>query len=640
MNYWFIGLLVAFLPVFIFSVLGGMVSRRNVYSTVIAGSFFGAAYYFLWVLIAWKTADGFYGPLPYFGSLFLAIVLGGTIATISESGGKGSAAPAVIGAIFILLPAVVVTCQGTDMVSSQEKLALAGKIEIIDDSNSAMTPVDTAHISLVDEGMAKVAAQNALSKIHLEDGAIAGSRYSIGHGTKVFADGQLWWVFPLEFQGWLKWRVNPEVPGYLRVSAEDPFAEPQPVLKDKTGEKLHIKYLGTACWGYQLERHLRYNGYMNKYLLDYTFEPDDNWKPFYTVTVAERTIGFEGLKVLGVAVVDVQTGKIEFQEIGKIAPWIDRVVPLYVIDYNLKNWGMYSNATWWYNLLHKDKSQAPTPGWFMTYDPEHGAQWFSGFTSLNSDDHAMTGFTVTNARDGVTRFFRASGLTEQKSYDAANSLWSNFAGVEPCEMVPYNIEGVQTYVIPMKYQGQFRGVSLVALNNVNIKASGNTFDQAFASYRAVRAATAEGRIAPDGGAATVSESRGTIDRVGMPVASGNMVIFYFTMRDIAKRFQVTDSVSSPGAVLMRSGDQAVCRYTSGHAATISCDSLEIIGLNFSDDNPAQVRLNANQAQVKQEEKRVDTDQTRDQLLNSDRLKKVDPQALQQFLNSQQSQGGK
>jgi len=98
-----------------------------------------------------------------------------------------------------------------------------------------------------------------------------------------------------------------------------------------------------------------------------------------------------------------------------------------VIDENSKKWGEYIRSGWWYNLWHKDKSQQPTPGWFLTYNHGDGTcKWFSGFTSVNAKDQALTGFILVDGRNGKASFYTASGVNEQIAESTAASLWQNF----------------------------------------------------------------------------------------------------------------------------------------------------------------------------------------------------------------------
>jgi hypothetical protein len=636
MLYWILGL-IAFGSVLLPNMITPLFTRQKQKITV---RLFMASivYGLVWVFLNWKSAAGFYAPTPYLGTVFFGFVINAIINWGADNDNE-VAVRIILAAMLPIIMLSVSIFGGSDMWgNAPDKAKLIGDVKITKDLNKAMNVADTAHICLVDEEMARVAAQNALSKFRVADGAVPGSRYKIGKPTKQFIDGELWWIFPVEFQGWLKWRKDKQVPGYLRVSAQNPYAEGEAVQFNKQGEEIHLKYLNSACWEYVAERHLRYDGYMYEYLLDWTFEPDDNWNPFYTVTVAERTFGYGGLKITGIITLDLQTGEHEFYEIDKdpMPEWIDRTVPLEIIDYNIKKWGKYRLEGWWYNFWHNDKAQKPTKGWYLTYDPKFGAQWFSGFTSMSDQDQALTGFTLTNARTMQTVFCEVNGVTEDKAYDTARSLWSNYDGYKPSyDMVPYNIDGILTYVIPMKYEGQFKGVSLVALQNVNINGMGADLNEALSNYRRNRIKAASNQIAPAGGSLKFVKIKGVIDRIGGPVVEGKNTFFPFTIKGVLKRFHVPDSLETAEAVFMKPGDEVTITYIQTGEPIITCETFDLSSIMFSDENPAQARLIKNQQQVEKETGRIRKIDERQRLLKSDRLKEVDPEKLQQFLESQQ-----
>lgn len=575
MSYFEIGMAVAFGSLFFMALLGALIAREKI-GRIISWSLFASIIYGLLLgLIYWFDARGFYGPAPFILSVFIGAGIAAAIAGGISGRGKTTIPATILGGGYVMVGLCIMIFAQSDMINAKEKAKLIGKVEIITDLNEIITPADPAHICLVSESIAKVKAQNALSKFKVVGGVVPGSRYEIGHPTKQFVDDQLWWIFPLEFQGWLKWRQNKEVPGYLRVSAENPFDEGQAVQVDRQGNEIHIQYLNSACFATRAERHLRYNGYMGKILTDWTFEIDDNWRPYYTVSIVERNFGFSGYRVTGIALLDVQTGKAEEYAIDKLPKWIDRAIPLNVIDYNIKKWGLYSIEGWWYTLWHDDKSQAPTPGWFLTYDTKGVCQWFSGFTSTNKKDSALTGFVTVDSHTGAVRFNKATGVTEDVAFQTAKSLWNNFRDYEPTELTPYNIYGILSYVIPIEYEGQFKGVSLVSLNNFCIKAKGDTFEEAASNYRVSKTQSGSDRLTPSGGEQKIVKLTGVISRVGMPMMQGKDQVFVLTLTDIKKVFQTVYTYSSPKVPLMKTGDTVTITYRETLEPVVTCLTFDI-----------------------------------------------------------------
>jgi hypothetical protein len=120
----------------------------------------------------------------------------------------------------------------------------------------------------------------------------------------------------------------------------------------------------------------------------------------------------------------------------------------------------------------------------------------------------------------------------------------------------------------------------------------------------------------------------------MPVIIDQQQYFFFTVKNIDKSFEIPYSSSSLAVPYLKSGKQVRVTYTETEEPVIICDELEIIGLKFSDKNPTQARYLSNQEIVKKEVGRVEKIQQTQELINSDQMKNVDPEALKEFLKQQ------
>lgn len=633
--YYLISLLVAFGSIFLPSLIGALIAGENKKTPILMGFSVSLVYSSLLYWIHWSNVTGIYGPAPLFVSVLFGAIIGAIIGGTFSGSAKGAIPGIVVAAGYFIYTAIFVWIfNQSDMFHASEKAALL-KVKASTEVSEMLEPTDPAFICLVADTTAKIKANAALSKFKVAGDVVPGSRYDIGEPTKQYVDGQLWWVFPLEFKGYFKWKQDKQVPGYLRVSAQDPYQDAQVVQYNKNGEEIHIKYLNSACYEYRADRYLRYNGFMGKILHDWTFEVDDNWNPYYTVSVVERTTGYSGYKTVGVVVLNLQSGEKKYYPNNEAPNWVDRIQPLYVVDYQTKKWGEYAHAGWWYNVWHNDKSQEPTPGWYLTYDTKGNCHWFSGFTSPNKKDQALTGIILVNSRTGEAVFYKTSGVTEQLSYKTAQSLWSNFRGYEPVEMVPYNIYGQLTYVIPTIFQGQFKGVSLVSLNNLDINSRGNTLEEALSNYRAMLAKAPGAAFAPAGGVLQTVTLDGRVSLAGQAMLQGQQQIFPFILVGVPKIFQTVYSYESPEAPFVAVGQNVRITYLETNEKVITCQTFDIKAITLSDQSPAQARYLEKKSEAKQEFDRVGTEERRDIILQSDRLKKADPKELEQFLKQQE-----
>lgn len=640
MNYPLIAFLVSFVTVFVMPMIGTVISKNSDGKATAINCFIASLVYFviLWIWL-WGESGGFYGPTPYFFPISIGLIIGAVVAGLTNNDFALPSITPVILVIIYIVAAGGVSFFSTDMFKANDKMRLIGDVKIIEDVSSTLQPADPAHICLVSDTMAENNVHAALSQFKVKDNVIAGSRYAIGRGVKQFVDGQLWWIFPVEFQDdYFKWKQDKQVPGFLRVSAEDPQANPQAVQYNKQGEEIHIKYLNSACYEYQAERYLRHQGYFTSILDEFTFEVDDNWNPYYVVSVIERTTGYGGYRYQGIVLMDLQTGKNEFitKEDLDLNPkwhWIDRGAPTDVLKYQVGKWGEYANSTWGYNFWHNDKSQQSGGDWYLVYSGNR-CYFLTDMTSKNKDN-ALTGFMISEGASGKTIFYKAVGVTAKNASLAALALWGNYPGTSVAELVPYNIDGHMTYVAPMIKNKQYMGVSLVCMYDKNICAMGTTFDRALAKYRMSIDNAGHNRTVPNGGEETKKlEIVGEIGEVGMPVIIDQQQYFFFTIKNIDKSFEIPYSNSSLAVPYLKSGKQVRLTYTETNEPVIICDELEIVGLNFSDKNPAQARYLSNQELVKKEVGRVDKIQQTQELINSDQMKSVDPAALKEFLKSQ------
>jgi len=529
-----------------------------------------------WTYSNWKWSVFIYWPLP--GSVIFDVIVGCIVSFIISFVFKHFRDRDLklrIAALFLLSSVVILIIiplvSGSSVLNSKAKADLISDVKVVDSADSLIIPADNKHICLVPENIATVSAQGALSNIILSDGAVAGSRYDIGSPTKQLVNGEFWWIFPLEFSGYSKWNQDNQVPGYIKVSAEDPLLSPQAVQLDANNQEIHIKYLNSACFEYNARRYLHNNGYMFNFLSDWTFEVDDQWRPYYSITISERKFGFDGCVTKGVVLLDVQTGDLNYYDLSEVPSWVDRVMPETTVSYNAYNWGLYGNESYNYVFWNKDKSQQPSSSWYLTYSGDD-CQWFSGFTSYSSDS-ALTGIMTVDARSGSASFFKTNGVTEDIANQTATGLWSDF-GYESNELIVYNIYGKLTYVIPMSYNDQFVGVSLICLDNINIKAKGKTLDEALKNYKAAFSSSGV-----DVSPTTQSNDVVVIDVVERVGAMNGSGLVYFKLNNIGRVFQVSLDIS-PEVALMQVGDQISVTYSDTNETILPVKSFDNLNITL------------------------------------------------------------
>ena len=635
------GILIGLLPVLGFTFIGTLVRKQksNITMNMVIALIVGIVWGIIVWLVRWDDASPIYGPAPVFGWLMVSSLVGGIIGAIDfDDDGEflfSGFAPGFFTFLVMLVWIIILGFRSSDMINGTDKARILSvttqHINQID-----LEPADPKHICLVDHNMAALKAAQAMTKMKTSDNAIVSSRYNLGTATKQFVDNSLWWVFPLEFKGYWQWSSTATIPGFIRVSAEDPFTEAQAVQFDKQGKEIGIRYLNSACFHQFGERYLREHGYSLSCLDDFTFEVDDNWKPYYTVSNIEWTIGFGGEKVKSVIIFDLQSGEIQECPISDIPvkyPWLDRAIPEDILDKQCKSWGLYNRVGWTFTSYEDGKRQKPTDGWYLTYDKQK-CYWLTGWTSLNNKTSDLVGLSVTDAQTGKTTYYPMQGFTEDVAHTVAKALWNQFPTYEPTECVLYNIYGMMTYVLPMKAGNSFQGVSLVSMENKDIKAKGTNMQEALSNYRISMATINKNVEVPSSGQQQTRQIKGVIEYVGMATMMGTTQVFPFTLKGVKKIFNATYSFDTPKVPFMKVGTEVIITYADTQESIITVNNFDIPEIKISSENPNQASWVENQKVVKSETDRVDNIQGNKALMENEDLSKINPDSLRKFIKQQ------
>ena len=631
-----LGLLIGFASIFVPTLIGALISRENLAKTLIIGGLASVAYGLIIWWISWAAAVCIYGPTPLFGWIIIGAVISAIIAGTSEEKGR-AALPGItitiLGIIYIVFFAWI---PGWDMKSWDKKAKLI-TVEEKPLVGHVLELADNAHICLVNEAMARPKAEKALGDIKLPNNTNAGSQFVLGPGVKQFIDGQFWWIFPLEFSSYWKWDHDAYTPGFIRVSAENDKALGQPVLNNKQGKPIQMRYLQSACFEKQAERYLRNNGYLHAKLSDWTFEVDDDWNPQLSVSRSEWTLGYNGEMMTHVVVLNVQTGDISTCPISQVYnkyPWMDRAYDPDILRYQLEKWGEFAKAEWAWTQSNDGQRKKPAHHSYMVYDRGKSC-WFTPWTSYSKSSD-LIGISFSDGNTGKTEYYSLAGSTPLLADTIAQSHWSNYTGYQTTELTVYNIYGMLTYVIPIAYnQTVLKGVSLVSVMNKDINAKGETLEQALGSYaNALAAANLQRQVPYDGQVKSLIITQ-KVAEVGMPFMQGQTQMYPFRLQGVDKIFQVGYNLQTPKVSFLKQGTEVVITYMDTKDPVITCSSFDIPDIKLSDKNPAQARWVDNQKNVKTETDRVGNIQQNKESIEGVDLSKIDPDTLKMFLDSQQ-----
>ncbi len=364
-------------------------------------------------------------------------------------------------------------CAGAPMFRAREYASFLGTVQQAQWSDTTQ-PKDPKHKRLVPVDLAKWMADKQLGEA---PGAI-GSQFIVDkeHITLQLIHDELWYVAPLDFGGYSIWSTERKTPGYVMVSGEDPNRQPKVV----TG--LSFRYMPGAFFGDELGRYLWTHGYSGYDLGDYTFEIDEDGKPWWVVTLTKPSIGWWGDRISGVAVIDPATGATTFEAMGNVPAWIDRVMPAELVERYVDDYGTLSGGwlnSWW-GKLGLTTGQPPS----LIHGSDGQPYWVSEITSTGEHDMSLLGLMYTNARTGAVTYYKAKGALDRGVLNAVDGKVSyrKWHGDSP---VIYNLYGTMGSIVPLLSDGSnvFQGVAIVDISKPTEVAVGEDFNSALREYQ-------------------------------------------------------------------------------------------------------------------------------------------------------------
>ncbi len=183
-----------------------------------------------------------------------------------------------------------------------------------------------------------------------------------------------------------------------------------------------MKYTPRAIFGYRLERHIRF-AYRDKLFGPWSFEIDDEGKPYWAVPSFRNTVGLFGGPVReGVVLVDAVNGALSFHSPGNEPAWLDRSIPVDLVLGQANDYLSLKNG--WMNLLigpKKDVFQlSDSYAYIVSNTTGASRTWFvSGITSPNEADQTLTGMMMVDLKSGEARRYPFAGITEMRAMEIA-----------------------------------------------------------------------------------------------------------------------------------------------------------------------------------------------------------------------------
>jgi hypothetical protein len=277
-----------------------------------------------------------------------------------------------------------------------------------------------------------------------------GSQYQVKTFNKISYKGDLYWVSPLEYNGFFRWFNLDGSPGYVRISASN-ISDAELITTNEKGEKLNIVVQKQAYFADNIYNIAYFFGTMFKGLTDFSFEIDDEGNPYYVVTEYENTIGYDGTQVTGIYIVNAQNKNMEYfpTTIGddsNIPEWVDNVYPESHMYDHVANWGEFINGSFnWSN----DGKIKPTAGSKKIVGKDGKLYLYTGIQSYGADNGTL-GFLFIDLRSKNIIKVNMVGSVEQKAKETVEENPVNIKKYRADFPIPVMVNGTPSYMMSLQ----------------------------------------------------------------------------------------------------------------------------------------------------------------------------------------------
>lgn len=479
---------------------------------------------------------GFYGlPLFILTSLLIWMMFSFRFKSKSETQIVVTKAPSkvVVGLFLLVLGflAIVPTATSATIFHHVSYQKLIGEVKNGKQISSHIAPISLDKIRVVDRPLAYLLGEKIIGSQ-----PALGSQVELGKFSIQKVNNELYWVAPLLHSGFFKWMNNQHgTPGYVMVSATN--ERDVKLVQNVQGNDIKIKYQPEAFFHQDLHRYVYFNGHATKGLGDFTFEIDEDGKPYWVITTYDKKVGYSGSDANGILLVDAQTGEIQSYTISNTPAWVDRIQPADFIETQLNDWGEYIRGYW--NFSNRDKLQI-TEGLTLVYGKDNKSYWYTGITSVGTDESTV-GFVLVDTRTKETTFYKQSGATEYAAQQSAEGKVQE-KGYKASLPIPYNINNIPTYVMTLKDEGGLvKMYAMVAINDYTIVGVGNSMREALTSFKSTY--NSAGNKINSSSSDAKKSIKSVVTRIQSDVKNGNS-FYYFTIRDYPNIFVGSTQVST------------------------------------------------------------------------------------------------
>ena len=263
------------------------------------------------------------------------------------------------------------------------------------------------------------------------------------------ADAKMMRVAPLGYDGFFRYNKYKKdgIPGYI-ISTTTETGTAKYVELEKP-----IFYSPSACFGKDLERHLRFT-YPTTLFGSSHFELDDEGSAFWITPTYKHTVAFGGNEVVGTIVTDANTGKSDRYNLGEEPSWVSCI---YSGDYvcDIYSWqgkyfkglcnALFSKEGCW-KTTEVINTTTDSTGRDYAYKFKDGQIWsVTGVKTLASDTKSTIAVLMVSQKTNKAYWCDIAGADEGSVMTTASEEYHAYEYTASFPSL-INIDGELTYV--------------------------------------------------------------------------------------------------------------------------------------------------------------------------------------------------
>lgn len=353
--------------------------------------------------------------------------------------------------------------------------------------------------------------------------------YNLGNLQVQKVKDEVVYIAPLEFKGFWRWLKGGASEGYLKMSATDVYAQPEPVKTDMT-------YIPSAYFFKDVERKIYFATATYKSIGEPQLEIADDGHAYYVQTLYKpRGISENpNYRKMKIAVLDTVNGKVDVYDLNNVPAFIDAPISPEMASEMNSVYGKYENG--WLNsrMAKKGVKLATENGTEDEVTPifnEKGEMlYFTDFTSPSSSDDSAIGYSFINARTGEITYYSKKNMMDSEGLINLVDLVFPEKKLEGNMPLLYNIDGVPTWVVSMlDKNGIFKKIAYVNATDSDILAMEDNVEKTLQTYR-LKLGEKKTNVSATSEVKEVEVS-GKVARITAPMVTTEATIIKFVLDD-------------------------------------------------------------------------------------------------------------